>query len=128
MRKALNNQPLSGIFCDVYLADFRQDPTESTADLDLCIKETIRGCKWKKETEEERMINLLNHATIYYDICKYIQELEPTALKYEMVLEKQRLIREIVLNTKTIKLLTEKQTVPLLTTTLCCHRCGKTHE
>ena len=53
-------------FRDAYLADFRQDPAESTADLDLCIKETIRGCQWKKETEEEQMINLLYHATIYY--------------------------------------------------------------
>ena len=40
-------------FRDAYLADFRQDPTESTADLDLCIKQTIRQCQWKKETEEE---------------------------------------------------------------------------
>ena len=31
-------------FRDAYLADFRQDPTESTADLDLCIKQTVNGC------------------------------------------------------------------------------------
>ena len=52
-------------FRDAYLADFRQDPTESPADLDLCIKETVWGCQWMKETEEEQMINLLYHATIY---------------------------------------------------------------
>ena len=40
-------------FRDAYLGDFRQDPTESTADLDLHIKETIKGCQWKKGTEEE---------------------------------------------------------------------------
>ena len=40
-------------FCDVYLADFRQDPTESMADLDLCLRETVQGCKFKKEEEEE---------------------------------------------------------------------------
>ena len=77
-------------FRDTYLADFRQDLTESTADLDLCIKETIRGCQWKKETQEEQMIDLLYHATIYYKICKYIQELEPTALKYKMIVEKAK--------------------------------------
>ena len=32
-------------FRDAYLGDFRQDPTESTADLDLCIKQTARGCQ-----------------------------------------------------------------------------------
>ena len=30
-------------FRDAYLADFRQDPTESTADLDLHIKQTVMG-------------------------------------------------------------------------------------
>ena len=70
-------------FRDAYLADFRQDPTESTADLDLCIKETVRGCQWKQETEEEWMINLLYHATIYYEIHKYIKDSEPATLKYK---------------------------------------------
>ena len=77
-------------FRDTYLGDFRQDPTESTTDLDLCIKETVCGYQWKKETQEEQMIDLLYHATIYYEICKYIQELEPVALKYKMVIEKAK--------------------------------------
>ena len=69
-------------FRDTYLADFRQDESETTADLDLHIKQTVRGCQWKKETEEERMIDLLYHATIYYKICKFVQESEPAALTY----------------------------------------------
>ena len=36
------------------------------------------------------MIDLLYHTTIYYEICKYIQESEPTALMYEMVIEKAK--------------------------------------
>ena len=40
-------------FRDAYLADFRQDKSETTADLDLHIKQTVRGCQWKKETHEE---------------------------------------------------------------------------
>ena len=40
-------------FRDAYLADFRQDPSETMADSDLCIKQTVRGCQWKKDTEEE---------------------------------------------------------------------------
>ena len=36
------------------------------------------------------MINLLYHATIYYEIRKYIQESEPATLKYEMVIEKAK--------------------------------------
>ena len=72
-------------FRDAYLADFRQDPSETMADLDLPIKQMVRGCQWKKESEEEQMIDLLYHATIYYEIRKYIQESEPAALTYEML-------------------------------------------
>ena len=52
-------------FRDAYLADFRQDKSETTADLDLRIKQTVRGCQWKKESKEKRKIDLLYHATIY---------------------------------------------------------------
>ena len=40
--------------------------------------------------QEERMIDFLYHATIYYEIRKYIQESEPAVLKYEMVIEKAK--------------------------------------
>ena len=50
-------------FRDAYLADFRQNRTDSTADLDLHIKQMVRECQWKKDSEEERMIDLLYHAT-----------------------------------------------------------------
>ena len=36
------------------------------------------------------MIDLLYHAIIYYEICKHIQELEPAALKYKMIIEKAK--------------------------------------
>ena len=36
------------------------------------------------------MIDLLYHATIYYEIRKYIQESEPATLMYEMVMEKAK--------------------------------------
>ena len=77
-------------FRDAYLADFRQDESETTADLDLHIKQTVRGCQWKKDTEEEQMIDLLYHATIYYEIRKFVQESEPATLTYEMVIEKAK--------------------------------------
>ena len=135
-------------FRDAYLADFRQDESETMADLNLCIKQTVRGCQWKKETEEERMIDLLYHATIYYEIRKFIQESEPVALTYEMVIEKAKLMSVIFLSTKTIKPPTGEQTVRLPTIIHCyllmhclkdgpvaavimanhCGKCGKSHE
>ena len=77
-------------FRDTYLADFRQDESETMADLDLHIKQTVRGCQWQKEHKEDRMIDLLYHATIYYEIRKFVQESDPTALTYELVIEKAK--------------------------------------
>ena len=87
-------------FRDAYLADFRQDKSETTADLDLCIKQTVRGCQWKKETQEEQMIDLLYHATIYYEIRKFVQESEPATLTYKMVIEKAKAHERNVLEYK----------------------------
>ena len=87
-------------FRDTYLADFRQDESETTADLDLRIKQTVRGCQWQKESEEERMIDLLYHATIYYEIRKFVQESDPNALTYEMVIEKAKAHEHNVLEYK----------------------------
>ena len=70
------------------------------ADLDLCIKQTVRGCQWKKETDEKRMIDLLYHATIYYEIRKFVQGSEPAALTYEMVIEKAKAHERNVLEYK----------------------------
>ena len=71
-KKGFEQSTLFWHFRDAYLADFRQDPSETTADLDLHIKQVVRGCQWKKEAKEERTIDLLYHATIYYEIRKYI--------------------------------------------------------
>ena len=106
-------------FRDAYLADFRQDESETTADLDLCIKQTVMGCQWKKESQEEGMIDLLYHATIYYEIRKFVQESEPAALMYEMVIEKAKALSVTFLSTKTIKLPTGEQTVRLPTIIHC---------
>ena len=135
-------------FRDAYLADFRQDKLETTADLDLRIKQTVRGCQWKKETEEEQMIDLLYHATIYYEIRKFVQESEPAALTYEMIIEKAKAHERNVLEYKDHQAShggansAPSYNNPLLSAhTLskrrpsgrgnngqCCGKCGKSHE
>ena len=100
-------------FRDAYLADFRQDESETTADLDLHIKQTVSGCQWKKENEEERMIDLLYHATIYYKIHKFVQESEPATLTYEMVIEKAKAHERNVLEYKDHQASHGEQTVCL---------------
>ena len=46
------------------------------------------------------MINLLYHATIYYEIRKYIQESEPAMLTYEMFIEKAKVHERNILEYK----------------------------
>ena len=46
------------------------------------------------------MIDLLYHATIYYEIRKFVQESEPAALTYEMVIEKAKAHEHNVLKYK----------------------------
>ena len=106
-------------FRDTYLADFRQDESETMADLDLCIKQTVKGCQWKKATEEEQMIDLLYHATIYYEIHKFVQESDPAALMYKMVIKKAKAHEHNIMSTKTIKPPTGEQTVCLPTIIHC---------
>ena len=135
-------------FRDAYLADFRQDELETMADLDLHIKQTVRGCQWKKETHEERMINLLYHATIYYEIHKFVQESEPAALMYEMVIEKAKAHERNILEYKDYQAShrgansAPSYNNPLLSAHAlskrrpsghgnngqCCGKCGKSHE
>ena len=135
-------------FRDAYLADFRQDESETTADLDLHIKQTVRGCQWKKESEEEQMINLLYHATIYYEIRKFVQESEPAALMYEMVIEKAKAHEHNVLEYKdhqashggansmpsynnpllSAHTLAKRQPSGRGNNGHCCGKCGKSHE
>ena len=44
-------------FRDTYLADFRQDESETMADLDLRIKQTVRGCQWQNVDTVEGVCN-----------------------------------------------------------------------
>ena len=46
------------------------------------------------------MIDLLYHATIYYEIRKFVQESEPSTLTYEMVIEKAKAHERNVLEYK----------------------------
>ena len=102
------------------------------------------GVPMEKETEEEQMIDLLYHATIYEEICKYIQELEPAALRYKMIIEKAKAHERNCLEYKDHQAShggansTPSCNNPLLSAhamTKCrpsgcgtCHQCGKSHE
>ena len=90
------------------------------------------------------MIDLLYHATIYYEIHKYIQGSEPATLKYEMVIEKAKAHKRNVLEYKDHQAShrgansVPSYNNPLLTAHVLtrrrpsgqnvCHCCSKSHE
>ena len=65
------------------------------------------------------MIDLLYHATIYYEICKFVQETEPAALTYKMVIEKAKAHEHNILEYKDHQDSHGEQTVRLPTITHC---------
>ena len=65
------------------------------------------------------MIDLLYHATIYYEIHKFVQESEPAALTYEMVIEKAEAHERNILEYKDHQASHGEQTVCLPTITHC---------
>ena len=70
-RRALNRQPHIGIIL-ISISDFRQEPDETTADLDLHIRELVKGCKFPDEQVETRRLKLLFHATNLFVIHEHI--------------------------------------------------------
>ena len=53
-----------------YLGDFRQSASDTMVDLDQCIRETIKGCKFKKKEEEGHKIDFLSCHSLLRGIFK----------------------------------------------------------
>ena len=72
LRKAFEQTASHWHYIDQYLSDFRQEPDESTADLDLRIQELVKGCKFPDNQVETRKLELLFHATNLFLIHEHI--------------------------------------------------------
>ena len=94
------------------------------------------------------MIDLLYHATIYYEIHKFVQESEPATLTYEMVIEKAKVHERNILEYKdhqashggansapsynnpllSAHALSKRRPSGRGNNGQCCGKCGKSHE
>ena len=75
-------------YIDQYLSDFRQEPDETTADLDLRIRELVKGCNFPDEQVECRRLELLFHATNLFLIHEHI--VDTPGVKYEDCIKKAK--------------------------------------
>ena len=75
-------------YINQYLSDFRQEPDETTADLDLRIRELVKGCNFPEEQTECSRLELLYHATNLFVIHEHI--VDHPGVKYEDCIKKAK--------------------------------------
>ena len=72
---------------DKYLSDIKQDKNQTTAELDIYIKDLIRRCQFPPEDQESHKIDLLYHATAHFEVRKFIHNAKHEELKYDHMIE-----------------------------------------
>ena len=72
---------------DEYLCDIKQDKNQTTAELDIYIKDLIRRCQFPPEDQESRKIDLLYHATTHFEVRNFIHNAKHEELKYDRMIE-----------------------------------------
>ena len=72
---------------DEYLFDIKQDKNQTTAELDIYIKDLIRRCQFPPEDQESRKIDLLYHATAHFEVRKFVHNAKKEELKYDRMIK-----------------------------------------
>ena len=72
---------------DEYLSDIKQDKNQTTAELDIYIKDLIRRCQFPPKDQESRKIDLLYHATAHFEVTKFVHNAKQEELKYDRMIE-----------------------------------------
>ena len=72
---------------DEYLSDIKQDKNQTTAELDIYIKDLIRRCQFPPKDQESRKIDLLYHATAHFEVRKFVHNAKKEELKYDRMIE-----------------------------------------
>ena len=72
---------------DKYLSDIKQDKNQTTAELDIYIKDLIRRCQFPPEDQESRKRDLLYHATAHFEVRKFVHNAKQEELKYDHMIE-----------------------------------------
>ena len=72
---------------DKYLSDIKQSKHQTTAELDIYIKDLIRRCHFPQEDQEPCKIDLLYHATAHFEVRKFVHNAKPEELKYDHKIE-----------------------------------------
>ena len=72
---------------DKYLGDIKQSKHQTTAELDIYIKDLIRRCQFPPDEQEPHKIDLLYHATVHFEVRKFVHNAKQEELKYDHMIE-----------------------------------------
>ena len=129
---------------DEYLGDIKQTKQQTTAELDLYIKDLDWRCQFKQGEVESRKIDLLYHATLHFEVRKYVHNAKAAELSYDRMIEvakaHERTCQEYQIHKQAHTASASNYTNPLLqTSTLSksfqrhppkrtCGKCGRAHQ
>ena len=65
----------------------KQSKHQTTAELDIYIKDLIRRYQFPQEDQESCKIDLLYHATAHFEVRKFVHNAKPEELKYDHMIE-----------------------------------------
>ena len=66
-----------------YLSDIKQSQQQTTAELDIYIKDLVRRCQFNRCEIEAYKIDLLCHATVHFEVKKFVHNAKPEELTYD---------------------------------------------
>ena len=52
--------------------DIKHAKHQTTAELDICIKDIVRRCQFRQGEQESHKIGLLYHATAHFEVRKFV--------------------------------------------------------
>ena len=70
-----------------YLSDIKQNKQQTMAELDIYIKDLVRRCQFTRAEVEARKIDLLYHATVHFEVRKFVHNAKPEELTYDRMIE-----------------------------------------
>ena len=72
---------------DKYLSDIKQGKQQTTAELDVYIKEMVRKCQFKQHEQQACKIDILYHATAHFEVRKFVHNAKLGELSYDKMIE-----------------------------------------
>ena len=72
---------------DEYQGDIKQGCQQTTAELDIHIKDLVRRCQFKTKDVESCKVDLLYHATVHFEVRKFVHNAKSGELTYDKIIE-----------------------------------------